>query len=158
MVNMKTGLLHPMQVTRDFDEWRMYIKEGFIRVVFRKKNGRRCLFTSPFCPYIKENTGDTFSPKMNDTEWQIFDEEFKILFERQKTKYPQQHKKQKSDTIIGGKSLSNCRFSLCYKAKRTVGFSPIAYNVLRLPVRRKPRSAFERFHRWRVDAVSSSSE
>ena len=96
---MKTGLLHPMQITRDFEEWRMYIKEGFIRVVFRKKNGRRCLFTSPFCPYIKENTGDTFSPKMNGTEWQILDEEFKILFERQKTKYPQQHKKQKSDTI-----------------------------------------------------------
>ena len=26
------------------------------------------------------------------------------------------------------KSLSNCRFSLCYKAKRTVGFQPMAYN------------------------------
>lgn len=98
---MKTGLIHKLENTSVYDEWRMYISKGYIRVTFRKKNGRRTtLWSFPFDPFIKKNTGgESFSPEMNENEWKQFDEEFKILFERQKQKYPEAHKKQKSATI-----------------------------------------------------------
>jgi hypothetical protein len=99
---MRTGKLHQTTTGefRDgydnfhkFDEWRICLNSGWIRVTFRKKNGRHTKWTSPFDVFLKREI--KFTPE----EWKQFDEEFKVLLERQKEKYPTAHKEQKSSTI-----------------------------------------------------------
>lgn len=99
---MRTGNLHKTTTgeIRDgyghyskFDEWRMYLSAGWIRVTFRKKNLRLIKWTSPFDAWLKRDI------RLTPEEWAQFDKEFQVLLERQKKKYPAAHKEQKSEAI-----------------------------------------------------------
>jgi hypothetical protein len=99
---MKTGLIHkPGGTFLDgwghritFDEWRVYMKNGWIRSTFRKSNGRSIKWNSPFDCYLKEEINFD-----DPNGWKQLEDEFNVLLEKQKIKYPEQHKNQKSSTI-----------------------------------------------------------
>jgi hypothetical protein len=101
---MRTGKLHKTTGTypgayghaTQFNEWRIFINfEGYIRCTFRKvRPYRSSKWTTPFDADIKKEI--IFD---NPEDMKQFDEEFKILFERQREKHPLAHKEQKSDAI-----------------------------------------------------------